>query len=213
MIKSILRWGIRWIYRLSLTGLSTGADIRRYSMYRKLSVHSVQRDPTLRVLSISHSERLGLLLGFKQEQITDASYPEANILKLPFKDGEFDAVVSDQVLEHVEGDPQHAIDETFRVLKPGGLLLHTTCFINPIHDGPSDFWRFTPEALKLLVGKQGEIIEVDGWGNPFIWVFIGMGLVYDPIPDARWHPAHWVATRNSSTWPAATWVLARKKPA
>jgi SAM-dependent methyltransferase len=210
-VKSIFRQIVRGVYKISIAGMSTGADIRRYSMYKKLAAYSAPREPQLKVLSISHSEKLGLILGFTKEQITDASYPDANILNLPFKDGEFDAVVSDQVLEHIEGDPQRAMDETFRVLKPGGLLLHTTCFINPIHDGPSDYWRFTPAALRLLVEKQGDVVEADGWGNPYMWIFIAMGLVYDPIPDCRWHPAHWVATKNSSTWPASTWVLARKK--
>ena len=68
-------------------------------------------------------------LGFADEQITDAAYPEHTMFDLPFEDGQFDAVVSDQVLEHLEGDPGDAIDETFRVLKPGGIALHTTCFI------------------------------------------------------------------------------------
>jgi 2-polyprenyl-3-methyl-5-hydroxy-6-metoxy-1,4-benzoquinol methylase len=45
-------------------------------------------------------------------------------------------VVSDQVLEHVVGDPQTAIDETLRVLRPGGIVIHTTCFMNPIHGAP-----------------------------------------------------------------------------
>lgn len=213
MIKSSLRWFMRLVYKASLAGLSRGADIRRYYMYTQLKAHAAQRDPGHRVLSISHSERLCLLLGFSRSQVTDASYPEVNILNLPFGEATFDAVVSDQVLEHVEGDPRRAVDESFRVLKPGGLLLHTTCFINPIHEGPSDFWRFTPEALKLLVGQQGEIVEAGGWGNPYMWIFIAAGLVYEPIPDCRWHPAHWLATRNSPTWPATTWVLARKKVA
>lgn len=211
MVKSILRQVIRGLYRISIAGGGTGADIRRYSMYKRISDFAAPRDPQLRVLSISHSEKLGMLLGYSRDQIVDASYPEINLLALPFKDGEFDAVVSDQVLEHVEGDPQRAVDETFRVLKTGGLLLHTTCFINPIHDGPSDYWRFTPAALRLLAEGKGDIVEVGGWGNPYMWIFIAMGLVYDPIPNCRWHPAHWVATINSTTWPASTWVLARKR--
>jgi SAM-dependent methyltransferase len=153
---------------------------------------------------------LARLLGFKDEQITDASYPEFNILSLPFEDGEFDAVVSDQVLEHIEGNPQSAIDETFRVLKPNGISLHTTCFINPVHGAPNDYWRYTPDALKLLTKKHGEVLDIGGWGNPYVWLFAAVGLRYEPIPDARWHPAHWIATKNSSKWPIITWVFCRK---
>ena len=99
---------------MATIGLSKGPKLTRYFMYKHLSKYSEPRCEEMRVLSISHSERLGQLLGFTDEQITDVAYPDINILDLPFDDGEFDAVVSDQVLEHVEGDPQVAIDETFR---------------------------------------------------------------------------------------------------
>ena len=46
---------------------------------------------------------------------------------------ETDEHMFNQVLEHIGGDPFTAVDETFRVLKEGGIVLHTTCFISPIH--------------------------------------------------------------------------------
>jgi SAM-dependent methyltransferase len=161
-------------------------------------------------LSIGHSEHLAKLLGFSDKQITDVSYPEFNILRLPFKDGEFDAVVSDQVLEHVEGEPQLAINELFRVLKPEGISLQTTCFINPVHGSPNDYWRFTPDALKLLTKQHGDTLDVGGWGNPYVWPFVFIGLRKQAIPNARWHPANWLATKNNSRWPIVTWILTRK---
>jgi len=162
------------------------------------------------VLSISRSEGLGRLLGFEDEQITDAAYPEHSMFALPFDDEEFDAVVSDQVLEHLQGDPKDAIDETFRVLKPNGIALHTTCFMNPMHACPNDYWRFTPQALELLTTKHAEIIDARGWGNPYVWLYSAIGLRFMPVPHARWHPGHWIATRNDPAWPIVTWVLAQK---
>lgn len=44
---------------------------------------------------------------------------------LPFKDAEFDFVVSLANLEHLE-DPQKNINEIYRVLRPGGRLVLTT---------------------------------------------------------------------------------------
>jgi SAM-dependent methyltransferase len=191
-------------------GLVKGPHITRYYMYRSLGRYSKPRPDSQNVLSISHSEPLALLLGFRAEQIKDASYPEYNVMNLPFCDGEFDAVVSDQVLEHVEGNPQLAMAELFRVLKPGGLSLHTTCFINPIHDCPCDYWRYTPAALRLLAERHGETIEADGWGNAMVWPFAFMGLRSEPIPNAPWHPAHWLANKNDKSWPIVTWILSRK---
>ena len=43
--------------------------------------------------------------------------------RIPFPDGTFDFVFSDQVFEHVR-NYEDAVSEIFRVLKPGGLSLH-----------------------------------------------------------------------------------------
>lgn len=198
------------IYRASTLGLDKSHHVTRYYMYNHLSQYCESRNLEHRVLSISESQYLAKLLGYNDNQITDLTYPDVNILNLPVKNEEFDAVVSDQVLEHIEGNPYDAFAETFRILKLGGIALHTTCFINPIHATPNDFWRFTPDALKLLTCEYGEIIDIGGWGNPFIWVHNALGLRFEKIPHASWHPGHWVATKNFNRWPIVTWVLARK---
>ena len=210
MVDKVLRKLMVAGYQLSTLGLRKGHNLTRYYMYEHLSKYAASRPAELKVLSISRSQRLARLLGFADHQITDVGYPDVNILDLPFKEGEFDAVVSDQVLEHVGGNPQRAIDETFRVIKPGGLALHTTCFINPIHSGPNDYWRFSPDALKLLAEKHGEVIDVGGWGNPYVWILVSLGLRFVPMPHARWHPVHWVATKNVRRWPIVTWVFVKK---
>lgn len=45
-------------------------------------------------------------------------------LRLPFADDTFDRIIASEVLEHV-ADDQVALDEVFRVLKPGGTLAAT----------------------------------------------------------------------------------------
>ena len=45
-------------------------------------------------------------------------------LRLPFPDDTFDRIIASEVLEHVPDD-QAALDELFRVLKPGGTLAVT----------------------------------------------------------------------------------------
>lgn len=211
MIKNIIHKIAIYIYNMTTIGLKKGPHITRYFMYQHLSKYYEPRPSDLKVLSISGSNYLGKLLGFQDHQITEVSYPEVTIFDLPFKDGEFDCIVSDQVLEHVDGYPQLAIEETLRVLKPNGIALHTTCFINPIHGAPSDYWRFTPEGLRLLTSKHGDVIDVGGWGNPYALVYMSLGLRTRPIPHASWHPAHWIANHNHPNWPICTWVMIRKK--
>ena len=50
---------------------------------------------------------------------------QADILSIPFADGSFDAVMAAHVIEHLP-DPQLALKEMVRVLKPGGMLFLCT---------------------------------------------------------------------------------------
>jgi SAM-dependent methyltransferase len=51
-----------------------------------------------------------------------ADIREASVLALPFGDGEFDAVVSSDVIYHLDDDDA-ALREMRRVLRPGGMLV------------------------------------------------------------------------------------------
>jgi len=55
-------------------------------------------------------------------------------------------------LEHVE-NCHHAMGEVYRILKPEGILAISSVMLFPIHEYPSDYWRFTPEAFRLLLRR------------------------------------------------------------
>lgn len=201
----------KFTWKVSMKGLPRGPHITRYFMYNRLgSIGPLLPHRTGRVLSISHSANLGDLLGLQPTELVEANYPDHNMLSLNFADTSYDFVLSDQVLEHVEGNPQQAIDECYRVLKPGGVAVHTTCFINPVHGVPKDFWRFTPEALCLLHRTWSEVIESGGWGNFEVWSVVQDGLRFEGVPHAKWHPLHRLATKNDPGWPIVTWIVAKK---
>lgn len=82
----------------------------------------------------------------------------ADAQALGIADGTFDVVLCTEVLEHLP-EPQRAIDEMFRVLRPGGLLLLTTRFLFPIHDAPHDYFRFTKYGLRHLL-RAFVIVEI-----------------------------------------------------
>jgi SAM-dependent methyltransferase len=72
----------------------------------------------------------------------------------PFDDESFDAVLTNQVFEHVF-DPDNFMKEIFRVLKPGGKLLLTVPFIWDEHEQPNDFGRYSSFGLTHVLQKSG----------------------------------------------------------
>jgi SAM-dependent methyltransferase len=187
--------------------------ITRLAMYRTLRNRLAGLDgPDRTCLCISGSQRLARIAGLKQTVLQAGDYPEVNLLDLPFSDRSFDFVVSDQVLEHVEGDPFRAIAESHRVLRPGGRAIHTTCFVNQVHGAPKDFWRFTPNALELLVTAAGAEVELSGgWGNRAAMALIERGFRMKPIPEDPDNPVYRLAMRNEPNFPIVTWVILRRR--
>jgi len=197
----------------SLEGVKTGAHgMTRLAMYEALADKLAAYDSfRTRCLSISGSERLARALGFQTADLIKAAYPEHTMLALDFADASFDACVSDQVLEHVEGNPFDAVRETFRVVKPGGFVAHATCLLNPIHREPGDFWRFTPDALALLCRTAGgRVIEAGSWGNRQALALTQVGIRTTKVPLDKGHPLHRIAMANDPVWPIHTWVIAQK---
>lgn len=81
-------------------------------------------------------------------------------MALPFRDGVFDTVLCNEVLEHVP-EPSKLMGEVARVLKPEGVLLLTTPQTWGLHLEPHDFYRYTKYGLRYLAERSGlEVIEV-----------------------------------------------------
>ncbi len=79
-----------------------------------------------------------------------------DIQALEFADDTFDAIVCNAILEHVE-NPIKAIGELFRVLKKGGRIWVEVPFNQPYHPTPGDFWRVTPDGIKIWMHQFKEI--------------------------------------------------------
>lgn len=65
----------------------------------------------------------------------------------------FDFILCPSVLEHID-DLVAVVREFDRVLAPGGLVLVQTHQTFPEHGYPSDFWRFSTDALRWLFSER-----------------------------------------------------------
>ena len=75
-----------------------------------------------------------------------------NAEKLPFKDGEFDLVISLETFEHAE-KPWKLAAEIQRVLSKDGVAIVSSIQNFPLHLHPSDYFRYTPYGMKSLFGQ------------------------------------------------------------
>lgn len=73
---------------------------------------------------------------------TRLSFQQSRIEKLPFDDAQFDCVMVNQVLHHLDDDshagfPQHreTLNELHRVMRVGGVLVINTCSTTQLHGG------------------------------------------------------------------------------
>jgi SAM-dependent methyltransferase len=87
----------------------------------------------------------------------------ADVEDLPFADGSMGTVICLSTFEHVRHF-WRGFEEARRVLRPDGAMLVACPFYLHVHDYPSDYWRFTPEALKVLLADYPS--KIIGWHGP-----------------------------------------------
>jgi SAM-dependent methyltransferase len=109
--------------------------------------------------------------------------PDASLLlnpdgSVPCDDEDFDAVLSTQVLEHVD-DPALYLSECFRALRPGGRLLLSTHGVFIYHPDPEDYWRWTCAGLRRAVDEAG--FEVERFEGVLGLLALGLQLTQDAI--------------------------------
>lgn len=64
----------------------------------------------------------------------------------PFEDDYFDAIFAGEVIEHLY-DPDHFLDEVYRVLKPNGIFVLTTPNLASIHNRIALLFGFQPFSM------------------------------------------------------------------
>lgn len=82
---------------------------------------------------------------------------------LPQADASVGTVLALETFEHVRRFWK-GFDEVRRVLRSDGALLVACPFYFHIHSYPYDYWRFTPDAFKLLLEDYPS--KIIGWHGP-----------------------------------------------
>jgi SAM-dependent methyltransferase len=112
-----------------------------------------------------HYARLAALPGYVALDVQPHERPRVigDAHALPFRDSSVDAVFLTSVLEHLT-NPNQAIDEVYRVLRPGGQLYGYAPFYHHYHPSPSDYFRFTEMGIRHLT-RHFRQVEIVSGGN------------------------------------------------
>jgi SAM-dependent methyltransferase len=87
---------------------------------------------------------------------------------VPFADALFDCVFLMDVLEHIRNDVS-CLRELARVTRSQGYLVISVPFMYRFHEVPYDYRRYTPTALREMLGENGyQVRRLEVIGNDFI---------------------------------------------
>jgi FkbM family methyltransferase len=168
--------------------------------------------PTL-ALSIDSNPQLEniFLKKWPSLKVSHATFPEVDACNLQsFADYSFDLVFSHQVLEHIN-KPWIAAEEMMRVLKPGGIGIHTTCAFNPRHGQPhfNDYYRFLKEGLEELF-SGATVLSSEEWGNREAILYnVAIDDGHGALGGRRFHES--IGSRSDSLYPWVTWIICQKE--
>lgn len=102
-------------------------------------------------------------------------------LNLPIKNSSIDTVIATELMEHLSS-PDVFLAEAERVLRVGGYLILSVPFMEPLHEEPRDYYRFTPYSLKYLLSQHGFLIQRlwarGGWWSVVLGSFVNQAI-YD----------------------------------
>lgn len=133
-----------------------------------------------------------------------------DVANLPFKDEAFDVYYSGGVVEHFESGTKPALDEAWRVLRPGGILLISVPYLSPLRqtisriktsaarhvadaaiDKPEERqerrffqYAYTRSEFKRLLAQSGfEVLSTRGYS--LLWGLYDLPLLNQVVDRAR----------------------------
>jgi SAM-dependent methyltransferase len=156
----------------------------------------------LEVLELGAGPNWQKAFNFKSYSATE--YPDFDICSHTL-DRQFDLIIADQVLEHVEW-PYRAGKNIFAMLQSGGYFVVTTPFLIRIHYGPQDCSRWTEVGLSHLLqecGFEADRVTTGSWGNR---ACVKANLNRWPMYGYGWRRP----LVNEPAFPLQVWAFAQK---
>lgn len=102
-------------------------------------------------------------------------------MTIPLMSASVDTVLATELMEHLPR-PGQFLEEVARVLRGNGALILSVPFMEPLHEEPRDYYRFTPYSLQTLLTAHGFAVEhiwsKGGWWSVVLGSFVNQAL-YD----------------------------------
>lgn len=177
----------------------------RINMYKDIQEYLNNTEDNLDVLVLGGETPISGMISNPNKVLT-TDIPEVDAHALPYEDDTWDIIISDQMLEHVQ-KPWLVVEEMWRVLKSGGLVICTSCSYNPVHWGPLDCYRFMPDGFDVLFDKFNNR-SIKTWGNK-------AAIIHDLISDGHRHTlpksvSNQYLETNDINNPWVIWVIGQK---
>lgn len=103
--------------------------------------------------------------------------------QLPFRDSVFDRVFAFNVFEHLR-DPRAAAAEIRRVLKPGGVVVIHTAFLQALHEAPHHYYNATEYGVREWFSSfEIDACRVSGNFGPGVMLAYLISSVLDHAGD------------------------------
>ena len=154
-------------------GFDRGRPVDRYYIESFLESHrSDIRGRVLEIMNSDYTMQFGSAVEAAEVLDVDPANKKATLIadlsaghSIP--SDSFDCFILNQTLQLIY-DVKSAIDHSYRILRPGGVLLVTVPALSRLAgQGFTDYWRFTPTSCARLFGEVfgEEHVSVSVFGN------------------------------------------------
>lgn len=176
-------------------GFDRGTPIDRYYIEQFLCSHKIDiKGSVLEVEDSTYSKKFGAkctqynVLSYQSNDSCTIIGDLTNKSSLP--ENSMDCFICTQTF-NVIFDVQAAIEGSYHLLKPGGVILATVAGLSQISrydmERWGDYWRFTDKSIRMLFEKYflKNNIKVEIYGNSLSATAFIQGLCTEDIPDKR----------------------------